>query len=489
LHDDLRLPNSIDDQSREAGFLKNYCLLAKNGRLGVRTALFFLAFLILPLLGARAQTPPGAPTGASAPAGQPSASPTAGMDSGLDTMAPGMDMGRNMGPPSLIEQLEQHATAGTDAEASSTPIKMLTFVRGGWTMMLHGEAFLNEIQQTGPRGADKLFSTNWIMAMLQHRSGKNEVTFRTMLSLEPATITGRFYPELFEQGETAFGRPIVDGQHPHDFFMELAALYDYRPSDRTLISLYVAPMGDPALGPLAYPHRASASEDPLAPLGHHLQDSTHIASDVITAGLAYGKFHWEASGFHGREPDELRWNVNHGKIDSWSTRATINPSVDWSFQFSIGRLHSPEALQPADDVRRMTASVLYNRPLGKGNWASMLLWGRNQSLLDGNVGNSYLAESTLRFKRSNAVWTRIENVDRTNELVLGANPLPPGFVERYFTRVQAYSVGYDRDLAHWLHVATAIGGEFSWYGVPADLDSIYGSHPCGVVLFLRLRAE
>src|SRR5437870_1605815 len=85
---------------------------------------------------------------------------------------------------------------------------------------------------------------------------------------QPATVTHRFYPELFQQGETAFGRPITDGQHPHDFFMELALLYDIKLGNNALLSFYAAPVGDPAIGPAAYAHRSSASENPMAALGH-----------------------------------------------------------------------------------------------------------------------------------------------------------------------------------------------------------------------------
>jgi hypothetical protein len=362
-------------------------------------------------------------------------------------------------------------------------------MKGSWTLMFHGEAFLNDIQQSGPRGADKLFSTNWLMPMAQRKLGTGTLTFRTMLSLEPATISQRRYPELFQQGETAFGLPIVDGQHPHNFFMELAALYDVKFGENTMLSFYAAPMGDPAIGPIAYPHRESASEDPIAPLGHHLQDSTHIAYDVITVGLTRSIIRFEASGFHGREPDEHRWIIEQHKIDSWSTRVTLNPGQNWSFQYSIADLQSPEALAPSENVRRMTSSLIYNRPLRSGNWASMLLWGRNQSLLDGNVGNGYLLESTLQFLSRNHAWTRIENVDRTNELLVGENPLPPGFIERYFTRVQAYTAGYDRDLGHIPHLSTALGGQMMWYGVPEDLKPDYGSHPVGFVVFLRVRTH
>jgi len=403
---------------------------------------------------------------------------------GMSGMAPG---NMKMQPSSLIELLEQHATSGTDAEPNSTPFEMLMRKKGKWTLMFHGEAFLNEIQQGGPRGTDKLFSTNWFMPMAQRKIGNGTLTFRTMFSLEPATVSKRRYPELFQQGETAFGQPIIDGQHPHDFFMELGVLYDHRLGENTLLSFYAAPVGDPAMGPVAYPHRASASEDPVAPLGDHLQDSTHIADEVFTVGIAHRNVRLEASGFHGREPDEFRWDIDSGKIDSWSTRITVNPGQNWTFQYSIGQLHGPEALNPTEDVRRMTASLIYNRPMLSGNWASMVLWGRNQNLLDGNVGNSYLVESTLRFVHKNNLWTRIENTDRTNELLLGNNRQLPGFKERYFARVEAYTVGYDREIVNIPHVSTAIGGQVMFYGVPEALKSSYGSHPAGVIAFLRVR--
>jgi len=400
-----------------------------------------------------------------------------------------LDHPMSMESHSLIELLQNHTTAGTDAEPNSTPTAMLMTTKGNWRLMFHGVAFLSEVQQSGPRGAGKLFSTNWLMPMAQRKLGNGTLTLRAMLSLEPATVSRQRYPELFQQGETAFGRPIVDGQHPHDFFMELAALYDYKVTENTMLSFYAAPMGDPAMGPVAYPHRASASENPVATLGHHLQDSTHIADDVVTFGVTHRFVRLEASGFHGRESDEYRWDLDSGKIDSWSARVSVNPRQDWSLQYSIAELHSPEALAANEGLRRMTASVSYNKPIRDGNWASMLLWGRNQSLLDGNVGNGYLVESTLKFLTKNYAWTRIENVDRTNQLLLGEKLPPPGFSERYFTRVQAYTAGYDREIGHIPHLSTAIGGQVTWYGVPEALRSTYGVHPVGGIVFLRFRVK
>ena len=411
---------------------------------------------------------------------------------GMDmSQMPGMQMGpnggMNMQPETFIQKILVHDTSGTSAEPNSTPVPMLMKTSHGWTLMFHASVFVVDEQQSSARGGDKFFSTNWFMGMAQHKFGAGVLTVRNMLSLEPATITDRRYPLLFQQGETAYGVPIADGQHPHNFVMELAALYDVKLGSNGLVSFYVAPTGDPALGPTAYPHRASAAENPVGALGHHQEDSTHIAADVVTAGLAYRIVRIEASGFHGREPGENRWAMDQGKIDSWSTRLTIQPRKNWSGQYSYGRLTSPEALFPSENQERMTASVMYNRPLSNGNWASTFVWGRTESLPGAETFNSYLFESTVHFLTRNYAWTRIESAERSNELLVGENPLPPGFEEKPIGHVQAYTFGYDRDYYLIPNLVSALGAQFTTYGVPGILDPIYGAHPIGVAMFVRLR--
>jgi hypothetical protein len=442
-------------------------------------------------------------------------------------------------PTNLIETELNHTNSGTSVEPASTPISMIMPQHGSWMLMLHGAAFITDNQQhaasnpTGPspatceqfnapclpavaRGGDKFFSTNWLMPMAMRQLGPNgrygQLTLRTMFSLEPATISARQYPELFQQGETAFGKPIIDGQHPHDFFMEVAALYDLRlgsPEARTLLSLYAAPVGDPAIGPTAYPHRLSASEDPIAPLGHHQQDSTHIAFNVFTGGITWRWLRFEESGFHGAEPTEQRWGFqpspNGHAVDSYSSRITFSPRPNWSGQYSIAHIVSPEALYPNENQQRQTASIMYNRPIGirhdttsmpgmnmttppTGNWSTTLLWGRTKSLTDGSKENSYLLESLLQFHTRNYVWTRIENTARTNELLLPpGSALQPNFTETPIGHVAAYSFGYDRDFRLIPHILTAPGAQFTTYTTPQALVSTYGHHPWGVVAFVRFR--
>jgi hypothetical protein len=393
-------------------------------------------------------------------------------------------MPMQMGGPAdtLGNNVLRHSSSGTSLEPDSTAPPMLMQMHNNWMLMLHGQASIAEQQQTGPRGHDKLFSANWVMGMAQRSFGANELTLRAMLSLEPATISGRYYPELFQQGETAFGKPIVDGQHPHNLFMEIAALYDHKIGEQTILSIYAAPVGDPALGPVAFPHRASAAEDPLAPLGHHLEDSTHIADEVLTGGLTWSKVHLEASGFHGREPGENRWIIQVGGLDSWSTRLAIAPGKDWVGQYSMGHLHSPEALHPAEDVLRQTASISYHHAWQADKLDVLALWGRNHTISSPENANGYLFEATDHIHDRHAIWTRIENVDRTTDL-LGASAPPE---ESVVGRVQAYTGGYAHRLYANQWMESELGAQGTFYSTPASLQALYGNHPEGVAVVLNL---
>jgi hypothetical protein len=372
--------------------------------------------------------------------------------------------------------------SGTSVNPASSPESMVHLMAGKWMLMLHGQAFLGGVQQTGQRGGDKFLSVNWFMAEASHPLGGGALAVRSMLSLEPATITDRRFPELFQTGETAFGSPIIDGQHPHNFFMELSLRYTHPIAEGSSFTFYVAPVGDPALGPVAYPHRASASELPQAPLGHHLEDSTHISDDVVTAGIRNRMFGIEASGFHGAEPGENRWIIQTGGLDSWSTRLTFAPGQNWAAQVSTGRLTHPEALE-AGDQTRVTASVSYNRPYARGSWASTLLWGRVHKTADGANLNGYLAETVARFRDANYLTGRIE-LDDKDELFGEIDPL----AGRVF-RVAAYTAGYTHDIPLLPHITSGLGANFTAYTMPDAFRPYYGQHPVAVWVFLRFRVK
>jgi hypothetical protein len=361
---------------------------------------------------------------------------------------------------------------------------------GRWTFMFHAKAFIVDLQQSGPRGADKFFAPNWLMPMLTRQFGRHAIGFRTMLSLDPITVTKRRYPQLFQSGETAYGLPIVDGQHPHDLLMEIAGRYDLRINEKAQVFVYGGPLAEPALGPTAFPHRSSASENPFAVLSHHQQDSTHISNSVVTVGLASGPLQIEASTFHGREPNENRWNIDGGKPDSFASRLTLSATNNWSGQFSIGRINSREALEPELDTVRTTASIHHNIRFSSGHAASSLIWGRNKDI--GHHGthifNGYTAESTIHFLQKNWLWTRIENVDRDRTLLIGERPEVLDVEHEPVGRVQAYTFGYERKLPIGIaSIDVGLGAQFTTYGLPSPMKALYGERPAGFAVFLRIR--
>jgi len=354
--------------------------------------------------------------------------------------------------------------------------------------MFMGIGFVVDTQQSGSRGGDKLYSPNWFMASAEHRAGaKGAFQADLMLSLDPATMTGERYPLLFQTGETAYGRPLFDAQHPHNFIMSLGFHYAYELREDTTLDVYFAPVGDPALGPVAYPHRASAQELPQASISHHLQDSTHISDDVFTLGISYKKMRLEASGFHGAEPGENRWIIQQGAIDSWSTRFWYFPTKNWAAQVSVGRLAHPEALESGDQLRS-TASLHYTKPMAGSSWSSSFVWGRNHSTASFRNTNSYLVESVLPVSRKNFLTGRIELTDK-DELFNGQPALEQSLDRLYGStfRIGAYTVGYTRDISLFSYVEIGIGANFSTYSLPDAIKPYYGNHPIGGNIYIRFR--
>jgi hypothetical protein len=380
--------------------------------------------------------------------------------------------------------------SGTSMNPDSWPMPMLMRGTGSWNLMFMGQAFLVDTQQSGPRGGDKLYSANAVMFSASHSFAGGTVQFQSMISLEPLTVTDRRYPELFQTGETAYGRPIVDGQHPHNFLMGLGVDYAHSLGAGAMLQLYYAPVGDPALGPVAFPHRASAAELPQAPLSHHWQDSTHISGNVATVAVKHSWFRLEASGFHGAEPGEDRWKIPWGAMDSWSGRLSISPFSNWTAQVSAGRITHPELLSPGD-VIRTTASLAYSKPEGAGEaWSTSLIWGRNHDASMGHNLNSYLIESVYPFWRRNYLTGRIEYVDKDE--LFDDTPALEAQLDRTAGstfRIGAYTAGYMRDIGTLKMIEAGIGANASVYTLPAATKPYYGDRPWGVNVVLRIRLK
>ena len=382
--------------------------------------------------------------------------------------------GMDMSAPPAPSMQHGRDGSGTSWMPDDTPVFAHHFMPGGWMLMLHYSVIAGVDDQWSDRGSRRFTSTNWVMGMATHALLGGELTLRSMLSLEPATAGGATaVPLLLQSGETYGGLPLHDRQHPHDFFMEVAALYRHELFGGLGLELYGAPSGEPALGPTAFMHRLSASLNPFPPIGHHWQDSTHISFPVLTAGV-YNRFlKLEGSVFHGGEPDEDRWNFDFGALDSWSVRLSANPWSSVSAQVSYGFIKSPEALRPEDSEHRLTASVQYTA----GGLALTGVWGRN---IGSQTTDSLLGEAQLDLDGQNVPFLRLEVVQKpADELVVpgdevfGVGLAVLGFAHRFTSagRVVPF-VGAALDLGY----------------APGSLSSAYGTNsPLGGFVFFGIQ--
>ncbi|HTD62377.1 MAG TPA: hypothetical protein VK679_17100 [Gemmatimonadaceae bacterium] len=377
--------------------------------------------------------------------------------------------------------------SGTSWLPDETPMHAEHMMAGGWQFMLHYMAFANYDHQESTRnidGATQFNGIDWFMGMAQHDVGASRLTLRAMLSTDPFTVGKAGYPLLLQTGESYRGEPLHDRQHPHDLFMELAAVYDAPVTSDVAVELYAAPAGEPALGPVAYPHRPSAAGDPYAPLGHHWQDATHISFGVLTAGVFTHGVKLEGSIFNGREPDETRTNFDFRTLDSYSGRVTMNPAPAWSVSASYGYLKSPEQLTPNISQHRMGASVLFDQPFnGKGEWSTALVYGANLYSDSPQLSNSVDLETTLDLDGTNTIFWRAEYVNKdAYDLALGAAP-PAGRFD-----VGSGTIGYSRELMRAAGIAIALGGVATVDLIPTGLRPYYGTRtPYGFGVFLRFR--
>ena len=373
----------------------------------------------------------------------------------------------------------QREGSGTSWLPDTTPHTGIHASYGEWQTMWH--ALFNVVydKQGGPRGDNMTFLSGMFMGMAQRPLGDGTFGLRAMLSPDPF-MGPRGYPLILATGETANGRDhLIDRQHPHDLFMELAATYSYPISKNSSVFLYAGLPGEPALGPPAFMHRTSGMDIPEAPITHHWLDSTHITFGVVTAGIVLDTLKVEASAFKGREPDQHRYDIESPRLDSYAARLSWNPIPQLSMQVSYGSLHSPEGLEPDTDEDRFTASATYTQPFGTDNiWSTTFAWGRKM-LRPGPTLDGLVFETAAIFQKTYTLFARAERVDEA-ELV---ETTPP----RIFT-VNKLTVGGIYDFYRTDHAKFGVGALASFYALPAALEPVYGNPTSGMV-FARLKIE
>jgi len=378
--------------------------------------------------------------------------------------------------------------SGTAWVPDASPMHAAHYRAGRWALMLHGIAYFQFAHQAGPRGDDEASLINWVMLTGARPLAGGRLQLRGMFSADPWTVGADGYPLLLQSGEAYRGAPLVDRQHPHELFVELATGYERAVSERLGVSLYLAPVGEPALGPPAFLHRPSAAADPFAPLGHHWQDATHIVFGVATAGLFTRAVRLEASVFNGREPDERRTNFDYAgrRLDSFGARLSVNPAPSWSFAGWYGYLDAPEELHPAESLHRYGVSALLVRPVGpSGRWSSALIYAANSPVGPSATTSTALFETNLEPGGPNSFFARAEYVRKTAEdlVVPGAPP------DRAYD-VGALTLGYLRELGTAGRLGAALGVRGTVNFVPVSLEAAYGSRrPLGVAVYLRDRPK
>ena len=412
--------------------------------------------------------PEAAPhSGHQMPAGRPESGPTG---------HGGHQMTGALGPYSMSR--EASGTAWQPDTSTHTGVQAMA---GDW--MLMGHAVLNGVYdwQSGPRGDEMAFVSGMVMGMARRDFANGGVLqFRTMLSPDPF-MGRRGYPLHLAAGETADGvTPLIDRQHPHDLFMELSASVSLRLSERSSLYLYAGLPGEPAFGPPPFMHRMSIMNSPEAPITHHWLDSTHITFGVVTAGLVHDRFKIEASRFRGREPDERRYNIETGPLDSTAVRLSWNPTDSLSLQASWAHLVSPEQLEPDENQTRWSASAILTRPIGNGGWwSTTLAWGRRSG--EDESFDAFVLESAVGISD----WTlfgRAEYAEQ-NELIFVGGHHGPTF------NVGKASIGALRDFRLAEHVRFGIGGLYAFNFVPRPLEALYDGDPRGAMLFVRLKID
>lgn len=375
----------------------------------------------------------------------------------------------------------QREAAGTSWQPDSATHAGIHRRAGDWSLM--GHALLNAVydRQQGPRGDEMGFVSGMLMGSAR-RNFSNGSVFQLRAMLSPDPLMGaRGYPLHLAAGETADGEnTLVDRQHPHDLFMELSASYSLRLGGRASAFVYGGLPGAPAFGPPAFMHRMSAMDSPEAPITHHWLDSTHIAFGVVTAGLVVGDVMIDASRFNGREPDQHRWNIETGPLDSTAARLSVNPTRNLSLQASWAHLVAPEQLEPDEDETRWSASAIWTKRLGERGWTSATVaWGRRSA--DHDQIDAFALEAAAGL----GDWTlfaRAEHIE-TNELLSVGGHHGPVF------DVAKVSAGLIRDIRVADHVRLGLGGLYALNFVPSGLETSYGGDPDGAMLFLRLRID
>jgi hypothetical protein len=357
------------------------------------------------------------------------------------------------------------------------PMKML---------MLHGNAFIVQTSEEGPRGRNALSSAN--MAMLDYGTSafdRHYFNIDLMMTLEKWTFPKDGYPELLQIGEeNEDHKPYLDAQHPHSSpimgltFSDTISLGH----DKDHLKVFFAPRGQATDGPIAFMHRQTGMQNPDAPLGHHIgQDVGHITSTVIGASLRKSDSTFEVSTFNGTEPEPSKVDLPLGTPNSFAARVTEQFSDSTYAMASAAFVKNPEPNEPElDHIWRYSAS-LYNDHQFDNGWMfhNAFIWGL-VNFYDGASALNAFNEEFWFHKSRSSIWGRIEHLQRTAfELQI----IPAANDPKWVT---AATLGYTHKFATWENLEIGLGASVTKDFLPGEFQAAYGGNPLSGKAFLQV---
>ena len=361
--------------------------------------------------------------------------------------------------------------SGTTSNAG-TLSPWVTSGTGGWTVFHGFNAHVTHVNESGPdEPRNEVFSTNWFAAGLHRDFGRGFALVRGRVSLEPYTMPeDGGYPQLLQFISPESGETTVNRMRPHDLIGEAALHVGWRPTTNSLLHLYAAAVGDPALGAAPFALRSSGLDLAEAPFSYDIQEPFHDSTSVVTAGFATRLIGIEASVFHDAVTTGDHTEIETGDLDSNSVRLTLTPSPNFVLQISRGKLG-----EDLNEREITTASASY----GTEHVAVTALYTTRDR--DEFSETAYGFELALRGGR-HTFSGRAEWVDRPQGFPVNVTP---SVVTEQTTH---FAVGYIFDIINRPAFKVGAGVNADYHTQSHELPHEYGHKPQAIYAFVRVKS-
>lgn len=372
--------------------------------------------------------------------------------------------------------------SGTTWLPDASPLYAVIPHKNRWGILVHGNLYTGYNWFGSKRGGQRFMGRNTLVVAPFRTFRKSELSARLAISFEPFTIGNRGYPLILQAVQEKDGDWMYDKQYALDLFRELAVTWSWEVTRHWAATIYAAAAGEPALGPVTFTQRISASADPLAPLGFQVQEASHASFGVLTVGAFTRDIKLEASWFNGEVPGNKRYGLYLRRPDSYSVRFTYNPMRAWSAQVSYGFLERPVPEQPDRSDHKFSTSIAYTEWYGADAGFATTLSAAERVTTRGERSGAVLLEGYWNVDGHHALFGRAEVVQRTGiELALSSKT-----EGRY--PVGTLAGGYVYYFGPLVSLAPGLGVRASMSPMAKALEPEYGTRlPLGVMVFAQLR--